>query len=472
MNWSVFAVAIGTGSGQKSKQIWLNVKMILNPFPAKWLAFIALFVCLAGCQSKVYLMPTPTGIQSGKHDPFRNTPERDQVSEIAVAYATNRLPTDKGNIYGRAFDDQLRMGIARVQIGEGDQSWDEIRRLSIHGLAGKKDSLLTLSEVELKGVMKPDASLDGLSPEFQAAITQLNKAIDDSPIKEITVYVHGANNSFYRSAAQAAQYRHFTGRQAIVLFFSWPSAESLFRYGEDVSNIMETVPIFAHYLKFLAQYSSAERINILCYSAGATLTTKTLAMLGSNQSRADREAYRQSLRLGSVYFAAPDTDFDDFIEEYRQYQDIVDRVTVTINHNDSVLGISRSMFHAKGGLKKNSQQIKSSKSRLGKPDLRDITDAQAKWIMSKTRDSDFDVLEVDYNAIPGLSKGSHNYWYQNPWASTDALLSLNFHAHPAERGLTSRESEGMPRIWYFPADYEDKVDKALDEIERKYLEDN
>lgn len=417
-------------------------------------------------------MPTPTGMQSGKHDPFRNTPERDKVSEIAVAYATNRLPTDKENVYGRAFDDQFRMGIVRVQIGAGDQSWEEIRALSIHGL-DKKDSLLTLSEVSTVGVVKLDdpldTPLDALPPQLQAAIAQLNKAIDESPVKEITVYVHGANNNFYRSAAQAAQYRHFTGRQAIVLFFSWPSAESLFRYGEDVSNIMETIPVFSRYLQFLAKHSSAERINILCYSAGATLTTKTLALLSSDQSQSDREAYRKSLRLGSVYFAAPDTDFDDFIEEYRQYQDIVDRVTVTINHNDSVLGISRSMFHAKDGPKKNSQQVKSSKSRLGKPDIRDLTEAQAQWILAKTRDSNFDVLEVDYNAIPGLSKGSHDYWYQNSWASTDALLSLNFHAQPAERGLASRESEGMPRIWYFPADYEDAVDKAIEELERKYM---
>lgn len=415
-------------------------------------------------------MPTPTGIQSGKHDPFRNTPERDQVSEIVVAYATNRLPSDKEHVYGRAFDDQLRMGIARIQIGEGDQSWDEIRKLSIHGLLDKKDSLLSLSEVELKGVIESDASLDVLTAEFQAMIAQLNKAIDESPIKEITVYVHGANNNFYRSAAQAAQYRHFTGRQAIVSFFSWPSAESLLRYEEDVSNIIETIPVFARYLKLLAKYTSVERINILCYSAGATLTTKTLALLGSDQSQSDREAYRQSLRLGSVYFAAPDTDFDDFIEEYRLYQDIVDRVTVTINHDDSVLGISRSMFHAKDGPKKNSQQVKSSKSRLGKPDIRDLNEIQAQWILSKTRDRNFDVLEVDYNAIPGLSKGSHDYWYQNPWASTDALLALNFHAQPDERGLVSRESEGMPRIWSFPPDYEETVDKAINEFERKYMD--
>ena len=433
----------------------------------KSLTFLALFIFLAGCQSKVYLMPTPTGMQSGKHDPFRHTPEQEQVSEIAVAYATNRFPEDNERYYGRKFDDNLRMGIARVRIGDGHQSWEEVRQLSIEGF-DKKDSLLRLDEVSQEILVPAGDMPEEPSAELKALIGQFNQAIDSSPVKEITVYVHGANNSFYRSAAQAAQYRHFTGRQAIVSFFSWPSAESLLRYDEDVSNIMQTVPMFAHYLKMLAKYSSAERINIICYSAGATLTTKTLTELAADQSQSDIEANRQSLRLGSIYFAAPDTDFDEFIEEYRLYQSIVERVTVTINHNDSVLAMSRSMFHAKDGRKKNSQKIKSSKSRLGKPDVRDLTESQLKWILEKTYDTDLDVLEVDYNAIPGLSKGAHDYWYQNPWASTDALLSLNYHAHPLERGLVAREGENQPRIWHFPPDYEDRVDKAIDEIVRKH----
>ncbi len=435
--------------------------MIHTRAAIKTLAFLSLVLLLAGCQSKVYLMPTPTGMVSGKHDPFRNTPESEKVSEIAVAYATNRLPAGKDKYYGRQFDDNLRVGVARIKIGEGDQSWDELRELSIRGL-DKSDSLLTLSEVTQDGMIKAGETYDSLPPALQNSVDLLNAAIKESPIDEITVYVHGANNSFYRSAAQAAQYRHFTGRQTIVVFFSWPSAESLLRYGEDVSNIMETVPTFARYLKLLSRHTTAKRINILSYSAGATLTTKTLAMLGADRSYADRKAYKDSLRLGSIYFAAPDTDFDDFIEEYRQYEDIVDRVTVTVNHNDSVLGMSRTMFHAKDGPKKNSQQIQSRKSRLGKPDIRDLTESQAEWIIAKTRDTNFDVLEVDYNAIPGLSKGSHDYWYQNPWTSTDALLSLNFHAHPSERGLVSREGENLPRIWFFPPDYDARVDRALD----------
>ena len=64
-----------------------------------------------------------------------------------------------------------------------------------------------------------------------------NAYIERSPMKEVTAYVHGANNNFYRSAAHAAQYRHFTGRQSIVLMFSWPSLANIKRYATDIHNI-------------------------------------------------------------------------------------------------------------------------------------------------------------------------------------------------------------------------------------------
>lgn len=443
-------------------------------FSRKFYHFVVLtlsYAFLSGCQSGVYLMPTPIGLQSGKHDPFKTTPEIQKGSQITVAYATNRLPSDEGNHYAREFDETLRMGLIRVQIGDGDKNWEEIRQLSTHR-PDKKDLLLRISEVNQFEVLRSDEPVDKPSSELLSMFDKLNAVIDQSPIKEITIYVHGANNRFYRTAAQAAQYQHFTGRQALVTFFSWPSGESIFRYGTDISNIMETVPTFARYIKLLARYSSAERINILCYSAGATLTTRTLAMLGSDSTQANREDYRKSLRLGSIYFAAPDTDFDEFVEEYRLYQDIVDRVTVTINQNDTVLGISQSMFHGTGGPKKNNQQTISNKSRLGKPNIKDLTKAQADWIISQTHKPGLDVLAVDYKAIPGLSKGSHDYWYQSPWGSSDTLLTLNFHTPPEERGLISLVTERNAKIWHFPEDYDVRIDETVDNIIDQFLSKN
>ena len=233
--------------------------------------------------------------------------------------------------------------------------------------------------------------------------------------------MHGANNNFYRTASQAAQYRHFTGRQAIVVLYSWPSAESILRYGTDIRHIMKTVPTFVRFVKLLAKHTTARNINILAYSAGATLTTKSLAELGRDSTQTDRGKYRDSLRLGSIYFAAPDTDFDDFVDEYRSYQDIVDNVTITVNPNDSVLGIAMEEHRNKIPDFRSPDQSRSGKSRLGKPDIDDLSKEQAQWIIAQTWKPNFNVIAVDSSTIPGLAKGSHDYWKSQIlcWALAD-----------------------------------------------------
>ncbi len=424
---------------------------------------------LVGCQSTVHLMPTPVVMQAGKHDPFTKTPESERSSSIIVGYATNRMPigAKQSRFYSRDFDQDIRMGLAEVRIGAGDQSWEEIHKLSIEG-AGKLESILSLQQVSEQGVLKEDDSLETLPPELKDLFLRFNEAIEDSATRDITIYVHGANNNFYRTASQAAQYRHFTGRQVIVVLYSWPSAESIIRYGTDIRNIVKTVPTFVRFVKLLAKHTNARKINILAYSAGATLTTKSLAVLGRDTSQLDRESYRQSLRLGSIYFAAPDTDFDEFVEEYRSYQDIVDNVTMTMNRYDSVLGIATEEHRSRHeNILHTSDQQRSGKSRLGKPDIDDLTTEQANWILEQTQKPNFTVIDIDPKTIPGMAKGSHDYWYQSPWVSTDALLDLNFHALPEDRGLTSVTTKRGARIWYFPADYETRVDEALDRLSEK-----
>jgi esterase/lipase superfamily enzyme len=442
---------------------------MIFPGRARLTVVTVVFTCffLVSCQHSVYLMPTPAAFKTGAVDPFANTPESQRNSSILIGYATNRLPigAKESRFYSRDFDETIRMGVAEVQIGAGDKSWDEIQAISFDNSRQKIDSLLTLQNATEMGKIEKDQSFEKLSPQLQKMIDRFNKAIEASPFKEITVYVHGANNNFYRTAAQAAQYRHYTGRQAIVVLFSWPSAESILRYGTDVRHIVKTVPTFVRYLKLLAEHTNARRINILAYSAGATLTTRSLAALGNDKSNEDRDAYRKSLRLGSIYFAAPDTDFDSFIDEYRSYQDLVDSVTITVNRHDTVLGIAREEHKSRN----QSDLIASSppasgKSRLGKPDLADITAEDREWLARQTTEANFYVINIDPGTVPDMTKGSHDYWYQNTWASTDALIALNLHVPPGERGLVLMETPGSAQIWNFPADYDDHIGDILKSV--------
>ena len=181
-----------------------------------WLYFITLLAAavISGCQpaaQRVYLMPAPVGISTGASDPFIDTPEKEKDSNILVGYATNRMPIGarEARFYTRSFDEDLRMGVVTIQIGDGNDSWDEIRELSIND-AYKGQILLTLANAREVAALGAGDSLETLSPTMAKMMGDFNQYIERSPSKEITLYVHGANNNFYRSAAQAAQYRHFT----------------------------------------------------------------------------------------------------------------------------------------------------------------------------------------------------------------------------------------------------------------------
>ena len=171
-----------------AKNIWMNLLVMLT------------ILLLAGCQPTVYavhLMPTPTAISTGAFDPFANTPEEERDSSILLGYATNRMPlgAKEARFYTRNFDQDLRMGVTTVQIGDGNKTWDEIRELSRKG-ARKDQILLSMVNVREIAVLGAEESLETLSPTMAQMMRNINEYIERSPTKEITVYVHGANNNF------------------------------------------------------------------------------------------------------------------------------------------------------------------------------------------------------------------------------------------------------------------------------------
>ncbi len=144
----------------------------------------------------------------------------------------------------------------------------------------------------------------------------VNDVLARSVDKDIMVYVHGANSSIYRAAAQAAQYRHFTGRNSMVISFLWPSAENLLAYGTDVRHAKKSAPAFVRLITLLNEHTAAENINILAYSAGTQIVSPGLAILG----REKKGEKRRQLRLGEVYFAGADIAVDTFVEHLQTYR--------------------------------------------------------------------------------------------------------------------------------------------------------
>ncbi len=412
---------------------------------------------LSACQPTVYLMPTPEAFRSGQIDPFAGNPDPKGSPEVRVEYATTRLPIGPRTHrwYGTAHDDTLRLGEAIVEIGENPIPWAQLHRESTTG-ERRKAHVLRLKQAVEEAEIPDDVPLDRLPPEARAYFRRLNKRIDRSPHRELTLYVHGANNNFYRTTAQAAQFRHFTGRNSVVMVFAWPSVANLLRYGSDVENARAAAPVFARLLELLARHSHARHINVIAYSAGAMVVSPGLAYLRRKHGELDSRALRRRLRIGEVYFAAPDVDFRGFLRDLRSYEDMACRVTLTVNLNDSVLGLAE-YWHGQ--------------SRAGRPNVEDLSMEESRQIIEATRNGHFDVLDIGGSGIPNLSPGAHNFWYNNPWVSSDVLTKLVYHAPPAARGLARLETPEGAVIWYFPPDYPRRVVAAVTRLEAEWRGD-
>ena len=282
----------------------------------------------------------------------------------------------------------------------------------------------------------------------------INHVLDRSFDKDLLLYVHGANSSFYRATAQGAQLYHYTGHNSVVLTFSWPSAENLFKYKTDVLHTRKTIPTFARLIEVLAEHTNARNINIVAYSAGTQVVVPGLAYLREQYADLSTEELREKFRLGELYFAAPDMDFDAFCDQFLMFKDMVFRTTINLNHNDSVLRLSA---------------YQNGVSRLGRPDNKDITKVEAKILIESMRTGALDVINVGASEALKVG-GSHNSWYNHSWVSNDLLLLLFFNGAPEERGLLSRINENGVQNYFFPEDYESRVNWLIEESKSQFLE--
>ena len=418
------------------------------------LPWLLLALLLAGCQPTVYLMPTPVAIREGLN-PFQANPSLEASNRIRIFHATNRLSLgqDGGATYTLIYDDSLRLGESELEIGTEQTLWEQLYARSV-GQENDDSPPLRLREVSEEAVLEASQTLEPLSPALRRFFDRLNERIDASLHGELTIYVHGANNNFYRGAAQAAQYQHFTGRNSVVMFFAWPSAASLLRYATDVQNTAASAPVFARLLQLLARHSTARHINILAYSAGAMVVSPALKILREQAGQQPTEELRRRLRIGEVYFAAPDVGFRSFLEDLDRYKEIVCNATLTVNLKDSVLGLAQG-FHGT--------------SRAGRPDLGELTEEETRWLIDASRHTAFDIIDVGGSEIPEFPSGAHDFWYQHPWVSSDVLVQFLHHARPAERGLLEFRTEDDAIIWFFPEDYPQRVVEAVRRLDASTL---
>ncbi|MGI9239171.1 MAG: alpha/beta hydrolase [Verrucomicrobiales bacterium] len=406
------------------------------------IGFAGLALLSASCtRNTLKLMPTPLVHQYLGESAYKTLPDAERRPEMEIFFATNRPasgPVDKRE-YGNGIVDSLQLGTATVRIGERGTRWQDLLVMStLHDRIGK-------IPVELDAVRELDALPGSDGSSFA---DRINAVIAERRRPEITLYVHGASSSFFRSITQGAQFHHFMAHQTALLSYSWPSTGKFISYKKDVEFAKQSAGNLADLIEYLADNTRARKINLLVYSAGGQVVAPALAQLRQRYPDVSDAALQQRFRLGEIYFAAADVSLDDFVDSYLPtFEGMVDRTTVTFHTRDKVLKLA--------------QNSNDGVARLGRPLQGELSPEQIRSLEKLAREGKLDAINMEYsNAERPVNFRAHGVWYLNEWVSSDAILQFLLHADPRERGL---EKKPGSEAWYFPADYPQFLKRLADE---------
>lgn len=383
------------------------------------------------------LMPPPLAIEMGGERVFEIAPTLGDDSRIEIFYGTSRFPVGPAErrVYTVAPDTSLRVGTATLMIGEEGSTLDQIREWTTRRGGGDRP-FLYLEAMREVATFTPDVPA---GPEALSWFAAVDAALAESRSDDVLVYVHGANTTLERAAGQASQIRHYSGHEAVVVLFAWPTAENFLRYGRDIENAFASGTHLAALIAGLGAHTSADRINVFTYSAGGTVGSHGLAFLAAQNPEA-------AGRLGEIYHAAPDADFRDFVADLKVYAPTAQRVTTALNLGDSALRLA---------------EVVNRGSRAGRPDLQELDDESTQWILGAAAEDGLEVLQIRPELMPDMPASSHTFWYDDPWVSNDVMLTMMLNMPVAARGLEPGVSTAGAPYWTFPIDYAERVRDAL-----------
>ena len=96
--------------------------------------------------------------------------------------------------------------------------------------------------------------------------------------------------------------------------------------------------------------------------------------------------------------------------------------------------------------------------------MEELSPEATDWLLAATEDYGLELLRVRPENIPGLSNWSHTFWYEDPWVSSDVLITLLHHLRPEERGLEAGDTSFGAHYWTFTPDYPERLSAVIDRL--------
>ncbi|MEP2029763.1 MAG: alpha/beta fold hydrolase [Paracoccaceae bacterium] len=240
-------------------------------------------------------------------------------------------------------------------------------------------------------------------PDQKAFESNLHSAVRNRPAdgREVTVFVHGYNNSLSEAAFRAAQLKHDLEIPGEVIAFSWPSRGTAFGYAYDKDSVLSGRDMLAQLLIDLLR-SGIQRIVLVGHSMGAFLSMESLREIDLKHPGWSADS------ISGVVLISPDIDIDVFRSQASQVNPLPQPFIVFTSTDDPALRIAA--------------RFSGRPARLG--NLSQIGEL-----------SDFPVTFIDVTAFSKDSKTAHFVAGSSP-----ALISILDNQENYDRDLLRGES--------------------------------
>lgn len=404
-------------------------------------AGLALGALSAACSQHIVraMFPTPIVMQDERLDFSRNVGPDARGTDVSVLFATRRAPAppEAPERYGRGEGDVVRVGVARVQLGDPGWSFDDLVKSD---RTSRPDTprparVVAVNEFGVFGAPGGEAE--------QALVAAIDRQVEQLPDRSVVIYVPGYRATFDQVMILMGSWAHFLGRDSTVIAFSWPTGTNWWNYLSDCRRARAFVPDIARLIALVAEHSQARRLNLIAFSCGSGLLAEALVQLRQAHPDEDLAALQRRYHIANDIYIAADIDLQTFARSHLPaLTEIAGRTEVYLSQNDAALRFAALLARA---------------SRLGRPHFDELTREELETLASNERLVAIDVTDVEgAHELTGMR--GHGYWFANQRVSSDVLLSMVYPFDPAWRGLVHGPGLGL---WTFPADYPQRVGDAV-----------
>lgn len=322
----------------------------------------------------------------------------------------DRFLSNDSVVYGKE-QGELQLGTCKVSIPKSHQAGQLESPSVVHWeFEEKPEDHVMLMEVKSK--------------EEQEFFDMLKLRVEESPGRDLLIFIHGYNVTFEDAARRTAQITHDLDFKGAPVFFSWPSQGELLGYVTDRGNSFWTASHLKEFLLKVHQHSGAQSVHLIAHSMGNRAFGAAVESLA-------QDLQQNQKMFNEVILAAPDVDARVFQEKIApSLTGLAQHVTLYASQNDLALMASRAV---------------NGYPRAG--------DVGANILILHGIDT-IDVTKIDTSLM------GHAYYGDNTTVISDIYALMQNARMPTQRQWLRDISSPGGMYWYFDPHYNNSVTRA------------